>query len=127
MNKRRILLVDDEPAFTRVMRDYLEQTGRYEVRMENNPESVVAVARAFHPDLVLMDVIMPDADGGEIASRLKADPTLSGLRIVFLTAVVSKEDVTKHGEVIGGRSFLAKPVDAKELVACIERELGEAA
>ena len=127
MSKPRILLVDDEPAFTRVMRSYLEDTGKFEVRMENDPTRVVAAAREFRPHLVLLDVIMPDMDGGEVAAQLKSDPTQKDVRIVFLTAIVSKEDVSKNGTVIGGRPFLAKPVDANELVACVERELKAAA
>jgi CheY-like chemotaxis protein len=127
VSKWRILLVDDEPAFTRVMRNYLEDTGLYEVRMENVSTKVIAAAREFQPHLILLDVIMPDLDGGEIASRLKADAALKHIPIVFLTAVVSKDDVSSRGSVIGGNSFLAKPVDASELIACVERELKAAA
>jgi len=127
MKKHRILLVDDEPAFTRVMRSYLVDTGRFEVRMENDARKALAAAREFKPDLVLLDVIMPEMDGGDVASQLQADPTLRGTRFVFLTAVVSKEDVARHGEIIGGHSFLAKPVDAEELIEAVERELRSAA
>jgi CheY-like chemotaxis protein len=123
MSKPRILLVDDEPAFTRVMRTYLEDTGRFEVRMENDPTRVLPAAREFRPHLVLLDVIMPDMDGGEVAAKLKADPGLKDVKVVFLTAIVSKEDVSKHGQVIGGRPFLAKPVDAEALIARVEQEL----
>jgi len=127
MNKPRILLVDDEPAFTRVMRSYLEDTGRFEVRMENDPTKVITAAREFRPDLVLLDVIMPDMDGGEVAAQLKSDPIQKNVKIVFLTAIVSKEDVSKNGAVIGGRPFLAKPVDAKALIERVEQELRSAA
>lgn len=123
----KVLLVDDEPAFTRVMRNYLQDTGRFSVRMENDSKKAVAAAREFRPDLILLDVIMPDVDGGEIAAQLKADPRLSDIAIIFLTAAVSKDDVTRQGEVIGGHTFLPKPVDAEELIACIERKLRSAA
>src|SRR6266850_3746679 len=113
MTKRKILLVDDEPVFTRVMRAYLEDTGKFEVCMENDPTRVLSAARRFKPDLILLDVIMPDMDGGEVAYQLKADPGMSKVPIIFLTAVVSKEDVSRHGSVIGGNPFLAKPVDAE--------------
>ena len=128
MSKWRILLVDDEPAFTRVMRNYLEDTGLYEVRMENVSTRVIHAAREFNPHLILLDVIMPDMDGGEIASQLKVDPVLGKVPIVFLTAIVSKEDVSNRGGAkISGHSFLAKPVDASELITCVERELKAAA
>ena len=127
MSKHKILMVDDEPAFTRVMRSYLETTGRFEVRLENDPRKALAAAREFRPDLVLLDVIMPDMDGGDVASQIKADPSLRGIRFLFLTAIVSKEFVARHGEIIGGHPFLAKPVDARELVEAVERELKAAA
>lgn len=128
MTKRRILLVDDEPAFTRVMRNYLEGTGRFEVCMVNEPTEVLAAARTFQPEVVLLDVIMPDMDGGEVASHLKADPACSSIKhIVFLTAILSKDDVHRHGDHIGGRSFLVKPVDAPTLVAYVDDLFAKAA
>lgn len=122
MTIHKILLVDDEPAFTRVMRNYLQDTGQYSVRMENDPTKVLQVAREFRPDLILLDVIMPDMDGGDIAAQLRNDPDLNDVPIVFLTAIVSKDDVSRNS-VIGGNAFLAKPVDARELVDCVERQL----
>jgi len=120
-------LVDDEPAFTRVMRNYLEDTGRFEVRMENDPRKAVAAARDFRPDLILLDVIMPDMDGGDVAFQLKADHALRNVPLIFLTAIVSKEFVSGHGEMIGGHPFLAKPVDAAELIEAVDRVLKFAA
>jgi len=127
MSIAKILLVDDEPAFTRTMRNYLQETGRYYVRMENDPTRVVAVAREFKPDLIVLDVIMPDMDGGEVAAQIKADERLKHTPILFLTAIVSKDDVSRNGDVIGGRPFLAKPVDAEELTDCVDKLLREAA
>lgn len=75
MNKHRILIVDDEHAITRMVKLNLESTGRYEVRGENSSVNALAVAREFRPDLVLLDVIMPGADGGEIAARMKMTPS----------------------------------------------------
>ncbi len=127
MSKRKVLLVDDEPAFCRVMRAYLETTGKYEVQIESDSTKAISAARKFMPDVVVLDVIMPDMDGGDIAARMKADARLRRVPFVFLTATVSKEEVRKHGDVIGGQKFLAKPVDAEELVSCIEEVLDEAA
>ena len=128
MTKRRILLVDDEPAFTRVMRNYLEGTGRFEVHMVNDPTEVVWAARTFQPDLVLLDVIMPDMDGGEVASQLKSDPACSSIKhVVFLTAILSKDDVHRHGDRIGGQPFLVKPIDAPTLVSYVDDLFAKAA
>lgn len=127
MKKHRILLVDDEPAFTRVMRNYLEATGQYEVRMENDPAKVVNAALEFAPDLVILDVIMPDIDGGEVAAQMREHPRLREVPIVFLTAIVSKDFVGDHGQEIAGQTYLAKPIDARELVECVQKKLRLAA
>src|SRR4051812_5997949 len=66
--KRRILIVDDEPDFTFMMGLTLEQTGQFEVRQENDAFQALATAREFLPDLILLDVMMPDMDGGDVLS-----------------------------------------------------------
>jgi len=125
--RKRILLVDDSPAFTRVIQHLLEATGNYEVRAENDSGKALATAQEFQPELVLLDVIMPDMDGGEVAAQLRADPQLKNVPIVFLTGIVSKEKVGRQGDVIGGHSFLAKPVDGGEVIRCVEERLRPAA
>ena len=65
--KKRILLVDDEPAFTRLMKLNLECNSAYEVKVENDGGKALAAARAYRPDLIFLDVIMPDVDGGQVA------------------------------------------------------------
>lgn len=119
--KKRILLVDDEPSFTRLMKLNLEANGPYEVQIVNHGQEALAAARAFRPDLIFLDVIMPDADGGEIASLLRSDAALRKTPIVFLTAVVSKNEVVEHGDVIGGQTFLAKPVTVEDVKRTIEK------
>lgn len=121
MAKKRILLIDDEPSFTRMLRLNLERTGAYEVREENRGAKGLATATEFKPDLILLDVIMPDADGGTVAAQLRADKNLKDVPIVFLTAVVTK----KEEGMIGGRPFIAKPASASDVIACIERHLGK--
>jgi two-component system, OmpR family, response regulator len=121
MDKKRILLVDDEPSFTRLMKLNLEMNGPYEVQIENDPARVLTTARSFRPDLIFLDVIMPDMDGGEVAATLRADAALKHVPIVFLTAVVSKNEVFDRGDVIGGQTFLAKPVTFEDVKQTIER------
>jgi len=119
--KKRILLIDDEPAVTRLMKLNLETNGAYEVQVENDGRKAVAAARAWHPDLIFLDVIMPDIDGGQVAAELRAEPRLKNTPIVFLTAVVSKNEVVERGDVIGGQTFLAKPVSVADVVSTIEK------
>jgi len=122
--KKRILVVDDEPSVTRLLKLNLEQTGLYEVHVENASSQVVAAARHFKPDLALLDVMMPEMDGGELAERLRQVGALKQMPIVFLTAAVKKEEVQSRRGQIGGYPFLAKPVDLNELLDCLKQHLG---
>ncbi len=120
MTKKRILLVDDEPRVTRLMRVYIEKTGAYEVKEVNQGSMVLSLARQFRPDFILLDVVMPDMDGGEVAASIAADATLKNIPLVFLTATLSKEE---QG-IISGYPFIAKPATGAQIVECIQQYLG---
>ena len=111
MNAPRILLVDDDVALTRTLALYLREVGNCDVRVENEGRLAVAAAREFRPNLVLLDIVMPDADGGSVAAELNSDPVLHGTPIVFMTALVSRDETGGEVQQIGGHPFLAKPVD----------------
>ncbi len=121
--KKRILVVDDEPSITRLLKLNLEETGQYAVRAENDANAAVFAAEQFQPDLILLDVLMPDLDGGQLASRLQASPKLKGVPIVFLTAAATKKEVYARGGKVGGLPFLAKPVDLNEVLECLRENL----
>jgi two-component system, OmpR family, response regulator len=123
MNKKRILIIDDEASFTRLLALNLGCTGRYTVRAENWAPNGLAVVRDFKPDLILLDVMMPGIGGGELAAQFQSHPGLNEIPVVFLTAAVKKEEVQSRSGVIGGFPYLAKPVDLQELVDCIEKNL----
>ena len=123
--KKKILVVDDEPSMTRMLRRNLESTGKFEVRTENSGSAAVAAALAFHPDFILLDVMMPGVDGGEVAARLKEDKALQNIPVVFLTAIIEQKETMPTGGNIGGCEYLAKPVKLEDLVACIEKHLGK--
>lgn len=116
-------MVDDEASITRTMRLYLEKTGNYEVREVNDSSSAVATARQFKPDLILLDIIMPDTDGGDVAAEIQSIPELKDTPIVFLTATVSRREVGNEGIMVGGRPLLAKPVNPKAVIERIEKIL----
>ena len=121
--KQRILFVDDEADLTLLVKLNLEKTGLYEVRAENRALNAVKVAREFKPDLVLLDVMMPDLDGGDVASQLKADPALKNVPVIFLTATVLKEEVGDKGKMIGGYPFIPKPFRSEVLLEQIHKLL----
>lgn len=120
MKKKRILVIDDEASVTRGLKLNLEALGTYEVRPENHARAAVQAAREFRPDLILLDVMMPEMDGGAVAAQLREDPLLKDTPIVFLTALVSNEETNKREAHIGGMNYLAKPVDLAELTRVIE-------
>jgi DNA-binding response OmpR family regulator len=122
--KKRILVVDDEASITRLLKLNLEQTNEYVVRTENDAEAALAAAEEFRPHLILLDVMMPGLDGGELASRFEASPKLRSVPIVFLTAAATKGEVYARGGKVGGLPFLAKPVQLSEVVACLKEHLG---
>lgn len=127
MIKKRILIVDDEVAAARLLKANLEQADRYEVRVENWPEDALAAARQFMPDLVLLDVMMPHIDGGDLATRIRANRKLQRIPIVFLTAAVKRAELPPGGGMIGGLRFLAKPLELEEVRHCLSECLGDAA
>lgn len=123
MDKKRILIVDDEAGITRTLKLYLEATGAYEVRTENQGRRALPAAREFRPNLVLLDVVMPDIDGGTVAAQFDADAALKDIPVVFLTALVSNKEIGSQGRSIGGRPFLAKPLDPKKLIEYVEQHV----
>ena len=125
--KRRLLLIDDEVAFTRIAKLNLEAAGSYEVRVENDGSRALEAAREFAPDLILLDVIMPDVDGGDIGGQIRSDAALAHVPVVYLTAAVSHEELQGESGTIGGRVFIAKPASHRTLLNVIERQLGVSA
>lgn len=124
--KKRIFVVDDEASTTRLLKLNLELTPEFEVLVENAPRNAVVAAERFKPDLILLDVMMPGLDGGELAARLQANPALKTVPIVFLTAAVKQTEVESLGGKIGGFPFLAKPVDTAALVTALRHHLDQA-
>ena len=121
--KKRILIIDDEPAFTHMVKRALESTGQFEVKEENLAFEAVASARKFKPDLILLDVIMPVVDGGDIAARLQGDPGMRAVPVIFLTATVSSREAGSKGLNSGGSLFLSKPIELDSLVEHINKAL----
>ena len=126
VSKQRILIIDDEPAFTRLVKLNLEKTGEFEVREQNIAQHAVRTAREFDPNLILLDIIMPGTDGGEVYTSLKADPKLKNIPVLYVTATLSRHETGEHGLASGGALYLGKPVTLETLLTCIKENLREA-
>lgn len=122
---KKIMVVDDEVGFTKLLKMNLEKTGEYEVKTENQSTKALEVAREFMPDLVLLDIVMPDMDGGDVAAQFQDDPLLRRVPVIMLTALVA-EGETSTGSVAqsGTMSVLPKPVNMDVLKSCLEDALG---
>ena len=121
MDRKKILIVDDEKDFTAMIKLNLEQRGNYEVKAENKGVDAVATAKKFKPGLIFLDIVMPDMDGGTILFNLKNDIQTRGIPVVFLTAIVTESEVTSSDNIISGYPFLAKPVSVKKLLEYVKQ------
>jgi len=123
--KKRILVVDDQASDTQLVKTFLERNNNYVVRDEHDAQAAISAAEEFTPDLILLDVLMPGMDGGELAGYFQASPKFKAVPIVFLTSVVTKEQMTMCGGRIGKYLFLSKPIVLTEVAACVKAYLGE--
>ncbi len=124
MEKKKIMIVDDEAAFGRLVKVNLEASGEYAVMNLTKGSEALAAAKDFHPDLIFLDVMMPDMDGGEVCSQIEEDEATKDIPVVFVTAIATASEIGSGDEMIGGHPFLAKPVTTAKLVECIKKYVG---
>ena len=110
----RILVVDDESDVTELLHYRLEQEG-YRVATLNNPLACIAKVREFEPDLMLLDIMMPDLSGLQLCRIVRADPSMKDIPIIFLSARGEVEDRIKGLEA-GAEDYLSKPFNTNELL-----------
>ena len=120
--KRRILIVDDDANSTHLVKILLERSGPYLVLEENDATRADQTVRNFKPDVILLDIVMPKIDGGELATQIEADRELHDTPIIFLTALVTHGEA-KSGLHIQGHPWVAKPISSPELIDAIEKHL----
>jgi two-component system OmpR family response regulator len=120
--KPRILIVDNSSQFARNARLLLDQSGKYVACSVVDPRRALETARSFKPDLVLVDLIMAQEDGIEVAAQLEADWALHRVPIVFLTPLITDEEATDGRRVYGHR-ILPKPTRSSELIELVEQNL----
>lgn len=113
-NVNRILIVDDEPDVTELLKYKLEQDGHL-CQVVNNPLSFISVAREFNPNLILLDIMMPELNGLQLCKMVRSDPKMDTIPIIFLTARGEVEDCIKGLE-SGGDDYISKPFNTKELM-----------
>lgn len=125
MSKKKILIIDDEAAFGRMAKLRLEETGKYEVRVETEGEEAIAAVRKFEPDLILLDIMMPGTSGFKICKELKEKEKLSSIPVIILSGKKDESDKVS-GLDIGADDYIVKPFSASELDSRIRAVLRRA-
>ena len=116
-----ILVVDDEPDVTELVKYKLEQEG-YICEVLNDPLSFISKAREISPDLILLDIMMPELNGLQLCKIIRSDPNMQSIPIIFLTARGEAEDRVKGLE-SGADDYVAKPFNTKELILRVGKVL----
>lgn len=121
--QKKILVVDDEKKIVDLLYNFLSKEG-FRVLTATDGESCLRIARQEAPDLIVLDVMMPGMDGGDIASNLQEDEKTKNIPVIFLTGAVTKEEVAKSDGEIAGRLFISKFSDSNEIISKIKKLLG---
>lgn len=122
-NLTKILIIDDEADICNFTKRVLDRTGKFETFATQDAEEGISIAKSKLPDIILLDINMPKLDGGEVAQELAQYQATSAIPIVFVTALLKKDEAEADGK-INKHFFLPKPISADELVAKIEEILG---
>jgi CheY-like chemotaxis protein len=117
----RVLIVDDELDHAEICAALLRRRG-YKVAVAMSGHDAIALAPTLKPDLILLDLMMPEVDGFATAASLQGNPDTQNVPIVFLSACADAATWTRPGE-LGPASFLPKPFRARDLIACVEESL----
>ena len=123
MSKKRILLVDDELDFVETVEFFLSGSD-YQVFVAKNGKEALEQVKMKKPDLVLLDVMMPEMDGLETCKNLKNDPTTNSIPIIMLTAKGRREDVV-DATAAGANGYIVKPFNLSDLIQRIEKVLSD--
>jgi len=121
MDKKKILIIDDEENFCNLVKKNVEKTNEFEVYTATNGDDGIKLIKEIKPDLILLDIIMPGLDGGDVVSLIRSDESIKNTPIVFLTSLVRKDEV--GAGFTKGYSLLAKTVTLRELIACIKENV----
>jgi len=119
--KKKILIVDDEKDILALLEKRLLNYGYDVVKAENGKDAIV-IARAQHPGLIILDILMPGMDGAQTADVLKNDATTKDIPIIFLTCLVTKDE-EKEEHIRGGKYYIAKPYNPDEILNVITQYL----
>lgn len=121
MAKKKILIVEDEESLLKLESILLTSKG-YDVRGVANGQEALDALQEEHPDLVLLDIMLPEIDGFEVCQRIKSNPDTKDIPVIMLTAKKSREDMAR-GEKVGADWYITKPFKSAMVIETIQRFL----
>jgi excisionase family DNA binding protein len=113
--KRKVLLVDDDVELVELILKFLDEDGRFETRVAQNGFDAGMMVKEYHPDLIVLDVMLPDINGKEVCHRVRADATLEDVRILCMSGMV-EEDKIAELKLAGADDFIHKPFEVETLI-----------
>jgi excisionase family DNA binding protein len=113
--KRKVLIVDDDEELVELIADALERDGRFEIRSVNNGFDAGMMVKEYRPDLIVLDVMLPDINGKEVCQRVRTDKTMDDVRIICISGMV-EEDRVGELRAAGANDFMHKPFEVEKLV-----------
>ncbi len=122
--KRKVLLVDDDPDLVEMMNKALQEDGRFEVRIASNGFDAGMMVKEYRPDLIILDVMLPDINGKEVCHRVRADTALEDVRIICISGMV-EDDKIQELKLAGADDFLSKPFEIESLIdrMCVQLDI----
>jgi len=114
-SKRKLLLVDDDEELVDLLRDAFERDGRFEIKVANNGFEAGMLVKEFRPDLVVLDVMLPDINGKEVCQRVRSDAALDTVKIICISGMVEQDKVAEL-RAAGANDFMQKPFTVDRLM-----------
>lgn len=113
--KRKALIVDDDEELVELIRDVLEADGRFDVRVANNGFDAGMMVKEYRPDIIVLDVMLPDINGKEVCQRVRSDSSLDDVKIICISGMVEQDKVADLKD-SGANDFMQKPFEIEALV-----------
>ena len=113
--KRKILVVDDDEELVELLVDVFERDGRFETRNANNGFGAGMLVKEFRPDLVVLDVMLPDINGKEVCQRVRSDSSLEAVKIICISGMVEQDKIADL-RAVGADDFMHKPFTVDKLL-----------
>jgi len=116
--KRKALIVDDDEELVELIQDVLDADGRFEVRVANNGFDAGMMVKEYRPDIIVLDVMLPDINGKEVCQRIRTDPTLDDVKVICISGMVEADKI-EDLKAAGADDFMQKPFEVENLIVKI--------